>query len=180
MYSLTLKCRNVKKSRKRKPCDWCGCIIEIDMPKVCSSNIYDGDFHYSHMHTECEEALHLSSDTEEQGFEYHIGEFYRGSVYSKQDYITKEKMKSTAHNIPYHQIYKNKEFAVHYDNLIDALYGALSNELNDGHNTNERYLVHLSRLQEDHQKNNNRFWNVSPTPEDRDAIIKLIINLQSV
>ena len=49
----------VKKTQKRRRCDWCLEHIEVNEPSVCTSGTFEGDFFTGRYHPECSEAIRL-------------------------------------------------------------------------------------------------------------------------
>ena len=47
---------NVKSSRKRKRCYWCGEWIEIGVPCVARAGVFEGVFCHDRVHVECDKA----------------------------------------------------------------------------------------------------------------------------
>lgn len=73
----------IRKTRKRRPCQWCGESIDAGAAAWKHSGVWDGDFYHGYTHPECETAM-LSKegrDATEDG--YMPGEFKRGTAEEK-------------------------------------------------------------------------------------------------
>jgi hypothetical protein len=76
----TFQHQSVKKSRKRRRCDWCGELIDIGQPYDSYRFATSGNAGTARMHPECLEASGDVAKQEGGWFEWDLGEFRRGST----------------------------------------------------------------------------------------------------
>ncbi len=72
--------QSVKKSRKRRQCDWCGEVIEIGQPYASYMWATPGDTSRIKMHPECHKAAGEFAAREGGVVEWTGGEFARGTT----------------------------------------------------------------------------------------------------
>jgi len=72
--------KSVKKSRKRKRCDWCSETINIGQPYHSYRLVTFGDAGTVRMHPECLQASCDVAKQEGGRFEWNRGDFRRGST----------------------------------------------------------------------------------------------------
>jgi hypothetical protein len=76
----TFQHQSVKKSRKRRRCDWCGETIEVGQPYDSYRFAISGDAGTVRMHPECLEASGEVAKQEGGWLEWTVGEYRRGST----------------------------------------------------------------------------------------------------
>jgi hypothetical protein len=76
----TFQHQSVKKSRKRRRCDWCGELIDVGQPYDSYRLVASGNACTVRMHPECLEASGEVAKQEGGWFEWDFCEFRRGST----------------------------------------------------------------------------------------------------
>jgi len=76
----TFQHQSVKKSRKRRRCDWCGEMIDVGQPYDSYRFVTFGDAGTVRMHPECLAASGEVAKQEGGWFEWDFCEFRRGST----------------------------------------------------------------------------------------------------
>lgn len=62
---MNLRDSDIKKTKKKHRCIWCGGLIEAGQPAHVSAWIWEGDFQTGHYHPECWSALNRSEYSED-------------------------------------------------------------------------------------------------------------------